>query len=417
MLLSGLFAFYLSLYFLRLHEYRPETADTNILFVTLSLCLIVYIFYRKKNFKVLQVPYLIGFFVWSVLSHVSFGYLAGAISTADDLLRLMVLYFISAALFVDRKRLNFYFAFICLCALFLALHGVDQYFNEVGWSGQRMFRGRIRYLGVFRDPNDLGMVFAISIPFFFHVITNSKSYFLKTVWLSGLSVVMYAIYLTNSRGTMLAVLLMLVLYGWKKLSRTLLFLGLSVALPALFAVTRLSTIESGDASARGRIDAWTQGFYMLRSDPLFGVGYGLFRDHHELVAHSSFVQRFAETGIIGYFFWLGFLSMSIYALYKFVYSFQVPERFEADIEVARIKKQANTVIYSLVAFAAAAFFISRSTQPILFILCGMSAGVLTQIQHKFNGEYSFTFRQSIKPCIFATIVSVLVIYIVIRLFW
>lgn len=422
MIISFFFIVYLTFYFLRFHEYSYVTADTSLLALLLGACMVLYLFHKEKNLKVIQLPFIVGFFVWACVSHISFFYLEGTITTADKLIRLVIFYLIAAALFVDKDRLELYLKFICMCALIMAIHGFYQIYNGgVGWSGQPLSQGtRIRYVGVFSDPNDLGMLLLMSIPFYFYFLTKSNFIFSKILWLLLVVVLIYAIYLTNSRGTLLTLFALFGFYGWHKYSRTLVLTGIAITVPAVFAVTRLSTISTSESSARERISAWTEGFYMLRSDPIFGVGYDLFRDHHHLVAHSSYVQSFAETGLIGYFFWLGLLSMSIYPLYKFVYKYS-PENSSnlkhGDDLLLQQKKIANTVMYSLIAYAGCAFFISRGDQPLFFLACGMSAGVLTQINKNFPDHQMVSFKEGRRITIYILIVSILVIYASIRIFW
>ena len=425
MLLSGLFAFYLSLYFLRLHEYRPETAETNLLLITLATCTIFYLLTKNKNINTIQTKFIIGFFVWALLSHISFGYLQGFTDTFDELARLLILFFISSCLFVDKKRLEFYFKFIAFCALVMAIHGILQAKNGIGWTGMPpLIRGedlRIRYIGVFADPNDLGMLFLVAAPFFLYTAKKYKSIILKLVWLCGLCAILYAIILTDSRGTLLGLFMMFGLYGWYRYSRKVMLTALGVIVPIAFVATRLSTINSGEASAAGRVDAWTEGIYMLRSDPLFGVGHSLFTDYHHRVAHSSYVQTFAEIGLPGYFFWFGFLFMTMYIFFQFAYKYK-PNLKELSKEQITNYNESRmlsvTMLYSLLGYAGTAFFISRSTQPLLFIICGMSTGLIAQIyKHDFPNFKQLKFIDCIKPTMFATIASIVLIYISIRLFW
>lgn len=425
MLLSALFAFYLSLYFLRLHEYRPETAQTPLLLVTLASCAVIYLLSKNKNINTVQTKFLIGFFVWALLSHVSFGYLQGFTDTFDELVRLLILFFISSCLFVDAKRLEFYFKFIAICALIMAIHGILQARNGIGWTGMPpLIRGeliRIRYIGSFADPNDLGMLFCIVSPFFLYAIKNYKSKLLKLIWACGLAAIMYAIYLTDSRGTLLGLFLMFGLYGWYRFSKKIMLTALGVLVPIAFVATRLSTINSGEASAAGRVDAWTEGIYMLRSDVLFGVGHGLFTDYHHRVAHSSYVQTFAEIGLPGYFFWFGFLFMSMYILYRFAYKYKPDLSALTENQIVKYnesKMLSVTMLYSLLGYAGTAFFITRATQPILFIICGMAAGLITQIyKQDFPNYKKLKFIDCVKPAIFSSVASIVLIYISIRLFW
>jgi len=421
MLLSGLFAFYLSLYFLRLHEYRPETAQTNILFATLLACLVIYILKKEKNLKVIQTPLLVGFIIAAIMSHMTMFYLQGTIDTADELVRLAALYFISSALFIERDRLEFYFKLMAVCALVIALHGIDQFHSGgTGWTGIQLYRGeRVRYLGVFNDPNDMGMLLLITIPMIFYLLRNSKNIVIKFVWISVLGAILYGIYLTGSRGTLLGFLAIIFAYAFFKLSRGLAILSVIIVLPLALAATQLSTISSDDASSAGRVDAWGEGIRMLKANPLLGVGHGMFKDHHDIAAHSSYVEVFSETGLIGYFFWLGFVSMSLYGLYRFSFRHSLPDA-ATDIEKAQFasyKLLSMTLVYSLIAFMVTAFFISRSMQPLLFILCAMSAGLFYQIRQIYPDFVQLSFRSSFRTCSFLTLASVLFVYITIRIFW
>ena len=241
---------------------------------------------------------------------------------------------------------------------------------------------------------------------------------MKLAWFGFLGLILYGIYLTNSRGTILGLLLMLTLFGWLKLNRTLVISLIGIMAPLAFAATRLSTINSSEASAAGRIDAWTEGFYMLSADPLFGVGHGMFTDHHFRVAHSSYVQTFAEIGLVGYFFWLGFLITSMLILYQFAFKFDI-SRFEniRYDQYIGLKNISITVMFSLLGFAGSALFITRSTQPLLYILCGMSAGIIFLIHKNFPQFEIMSFRKSTRPIMFVTVISIVFIYIIIRLFW
>ena len=50
---------------------------------------------------------------------------------------------------------------------------------------------------------------------------------------------------------------------------------------------------------------------MLKSKPVFGVGYGRFTEFHRKVAHNSFVQTAAELGMLGAFVFIAIYDCSI----------------------------------------------------------------------------------------------------------
>jgi O-antigen ligase len=65
---------------------------------------------------------------------------------------------------------------------------------------------------------------------------------------------------------------------------------------------------------------WAQGIEMVTQNPLFGIGKGNFaRYTGRLIAHNSAIEVMGETGIPGFFFWLGIIYMaykSIFAAYR-----------------------------------------------------------------------------------------------------
>jgi hypothetical protein len=111
----------------------------------------------------------------------------------------------------------------------------------------------------------------------------------------------------------------------------------------------------------------------------------------------------------------------MYVLFKFAYKYKpdLNELSEAQItNYNELRILSVTMLYSLLGYAGTAFFISRSTQPLLFIICGMSTGLIAQIyKHNFPNFKQLKFVDCIKPTMFATIASIVLIYISIRLFW
>jgi O-antigen ligase len=122
-----------------------------------------------------------------------------------------------------------------------------------------------------------------------------------------------AIMYGESRGAILGVLLGMVLTLSKRIGiivpgalALVVLAGMNIA-----AVGRMDRLSSGESSAEGRLKSWAQGWYMLRSHPLLGVGPRKFHDHHRVAPHSSVVQVAAETGIPGLFCWIGFFFLAI----------------------------------------------------------------------------------------------------------
>src|ERR1039457_1336246 len=105
---------------------------------------------------------------------------------------------------------------------------------------------------------------------------------------------------------------------------------------------------------------------MYRSNPILGVGFRNFTEHHDLTAHNSFVLCFAELGAVGYFFWLALLIVAILQLE------QVRQCKDDGRGGDVLRRQARVLIPSFAGMLAAAFFLSRSYNPVLFLLVGLA---------------------------------------------
>jgi len=125
-------------------------------------------------------------------------------------------------------------------------------------------------------------------------------------------------------------------------------------------------MSTSEESAAHRIDAWSEGLEMFRSNPILGVGYLNFTDHNDLTAHNSFVLSFAELGAVGYFFWLALLVVAILQLN------QVRQYTEEDADGNPLHRQSRVLLASFAGMLVAAFFLSRSYNPILYLLVGLA---------------------------------------------
>jgi O-antigen ligase len=173
----------------------------------------------------------------------------------------------------------------------------------------------------------------------------------------------YAIYLTHSRGAFLGIAAMVLLVAHRVLGtfRTLMFVVLALGVMGIVSIGGRE-LSSKEESAAQRVDAWFAGWTMLKSKPLFGVGYGNFTEHHYLTAHNSFVLCFSELGLIGYFVWLGLIVLTFEGLNRAV-RYAPPDSSERKFAVAfRI---------SLTGYMACAWFLSRTYQPGLYVVLAL----------------------------------------------
>jgi putative inorganic carbon (HCO3(-)) transporter len=230
---------------------------------------------------------------------------------------------------------------------------------------------RIRGLGILHDPNDLALSFVAALPLVSIRVRRSRILrFLLEFLLSA--ALCYGVYLTHSRGGTLGLLFVLlcIFAGRVGRSRAVLLVGI-LAIGALAVdIGGGRNFSVQDESVTERIDAWSEGLQMLKSQPLTGVGYRQFTEHHYLTAHNSFVLCFAETGLIGYFLWLSLLGITLLQLQKLKH---LAEAIPIELD---IRRHASILQAALIGFMAAAFFLSRTYVPLLYLLIGLSASLV-----------------------------------------
>jgi O-antigen ligase len=181
----------------------------------------------------------------------------------------------------------------------------------------------------------------------------------------------YGIYLTRSRGGALALVMVLWRFAAGRVGRVpalVLLVALGAGALALDFGGRSLSVQP-DESASERLVAWTEGLEMLKAQPILGVGYGQFLDHHTLTAHNSLVLCFAETGLLGCFFWVGLFVVTLLEL-RGLKSLSGDEPFD---DLAR--QWAEGLQLSLIGFMVAAFFLSRTFVPTLYLIIGLSAAL------------------------------------------
>jgi O-antigen ligase len=145
-------------------------------------------------------------------------------------------------------------------------------------------------------------------------------------------------------------------------------LALGASLIALDFGGRSFSIEL-DESASGRLEAWTEGLEMLKAHPILGVGYGQFLEHHPLTAHNSLVLCVAETGLLGGFLWVGMFVVTLLELHR-LKNLSGRQQFD---DMAR--RWATGLQLSVIGFIAAAFFLSRTFVPTIYLIIGLSAAL------------------------------------------
>lgn len=264
--------------------------------------------------------------------------------------------------------------FIALLTFILAIHAVIQGHTGIGIGGGTLTPGydevRVRWWGDWDGPNVFAILFIVAIPIGLELLTRKEApLWVRFGGLSSTALFIYSIYLTNSRGGFLALFVVVSIYCALRFSigKSAILAIACVLILVAIAPSRLSRVQSGESSAHERVYTWERGLVLFRANPIIGIGKGEFgkKSGTGLIAHSNYVQSFAETGLFGFFFFMGSIWYSVKGLF-FIWkrSAQKDNRDPTSRCVSRV------LLASFVGFLAVTFFVVKQND-LLYILIGL----------------------------------------------
>ena len=410
---------YLLLVLLRPQDY-PQLVDSMpfpLLPTTLMVALLAWLPSRDKSFAAPQYILIVVFLLVLMVSKLVNGWPGGMYEQLAFFGPIVIAFVLMANATMTLKRDKTTMALFGVSAAVLALHGILQVETGVGWTGEVLSQGtRIQYVGIFNDPNDLGLLFVMCLPMVIYLGTRGGMLGLRRLlWFGIAGMLLYGIYLTNSRGAMLATAVLVAAYFWYRRGAFIagIFgaacLGVMLMLPS-----RLQELDAGEESAAGRVDAWYQGIQMFLEQPILGVGAGNFTENNPLTAHNSFVLVLAETGYIGFTVWLAFVVYCFWMVAA-VLKHEPPLPDEAATEAWTAEKaMARTLLFSLTGFFSAAFFLSRSYVILLYLLAGLVVGYYTGARTRWPTLPQFALQKDIIRWPVLSFAGIVALYIVTR---
>ena len=308
---------------------------------------------------------------WWAIGLLITGLISGTVATVQGvgdyskMLDLAKVIFISLALMqaVDREsRLRYIRVVIVVLPLLLSIGGVlfSLGLPVPGFKFEAKV-GRLQYAGILSDANDLGLTYMVAWGILIYAAVNSNGFVKRTLALLLAIPAGWAIFLTVSRGAMLAATTGIFMAFRRRMGARAAGILAAVLLFGMVSlgVGRMGMLSSDESSADLRIRAWTQGWYMLRSNPVFGVGPQNFKEYTQYAAHSSLVQIGAELGMIGLFFWVAFFAMPLMG---------IPKEADENDSCIFIARQFHG---TLVSCMVAAFFLSRAYIVTTYLMAGI----------------------------------------------
>ena len=300
----------------------------------------------------------------------------------------------------------------------LAMHA-----NEGSW----LFR--IRGLGEIHDPNDFGQLIVCVIPLMF-IFWQSRKMLRNLVFvILPVSILLCGVYLTHSRGALLALLAVAVVAGRRRIGTVPSVVLAGVLFAALMALNFTGGRAISADTGSDRTALWGESLQLLKSHPLFGVGFGNLADYLGHTAHNSVAVCAAELGLFGLYFWCLYLfptlndALAVTSPARLtegkpivpeegLYPNETPRVEELD--KAEINRLGSLMLLSLTGFLVAGWFLSRAFVMTLFMLGGMVEVVYAlALQREMIGPRMKLVRVAPYAAILA-VVLILMMYILLR---
>jgi O-antigen ligase len=262
-------------------------------------------------------------------------------------------------------------------------------------------QGRYAWNFIFSNPNDFATLTLPMLGMSVAMLQSDKTRWVRYCALAGTAIIPLTIFITQSRGGILALATFgaLVLFQYRRRIGAILLVLLVMGaisqlappevwgrLSALKNLTNESTIGAADSlgSAQQRYDIWRVARGIIKDHPVFGTGVGSYGEVHRRYAatgdypgwvggprdtHSTYLHAAAETGLPGLGFIVGVIISTLIIGFK---------------GVARLKQRdpptamgLRTLLFGFIAFLQACIFASMEYIPFMYlysaIICTMVA--------------------------------------------
>jgi len=227
---------------------------------------------------------------------------------------LLILYLVAVNSRVTKKQLNVIITLAVLGGLSAALWASWAYFSGNSWSNTG--RASIALDTNEADPNYFAAMLLVPLSLAIGMFRSTRSRLLKALMVLSIAMAALSIFLTMSRGALVALTLMGGVYVYRLGLRLRTLAGIAVVLavlamfapPTFWQRLRPETLSTG----AGRTNIWAAGSQMLKHHFILGVGLSNFPVAYNAYAgagpkfqgyqrdsHNSYLNVLAEQGAIG----------------------------------------------------------------------------------------------------------------------
>jgi O-antigen ligase len=254
-----------------------------------------------------------------------------------------------------------------------------------------------RLTGPLSDPNYYGQILLMVLPLGIYGVLTERRRWFRLVYLGATLTIMAATIFTYSRGSLIALLVVIVLIvrerkinPYKLVFGGLLILGILIPILPRGYIDRALTLAdflpksgttSTDVSFQGRSSEMIIAVQMFLDHPIFGVGYLNYQFHYaeynallgmdpragEREAHDLYLEVLAESGIIGF---LAFMTL-LFAVFSGI---QRAKRQFRNLHREDLVAPLSAVEYGLVSYLVTSLFLHGAYVRYLWLLVAVALG-------------------------------------------
>src|SRR5579864_238914 len=348
---------------------------------------------KSTNWRLPQLRLFAGLLICIPLSHIlgPSHWMGGAVNALMDFLPNGIVLLLVVAHCRSIRKLKILLGIMLSIAAYYVLRGAQAYYGGILDSpfiitqhpdtNPSQLLLRIRALGVLNDPNDFAQLIISLIPFIW--LRWRPGNRVSSLFLCGIPTLffLWGTFLTHSRGSMVAMAVLLLLLFRRKLGPIPAMVVTGAALAGFLAINFAGGRSVSFESGADRLSLWGTGLALFKSSPLFGIGYNQF-DVGGQTAHNSVVLCLTELGLIGYFFWIGIIVFTFVHLNGVMRAEKAEETDSIEDAEGHPSRQeelqrfASLARLSLTAFLAAAWFLSRAYVATLWLVLGIGIAVV-----------------------------------------
>jgi hypothetical protein len=185
---------------------------------------------------------LLAFIGAAVLSTFSAFWPLRAYEAAVDLMRILVAYLLIVNTVVSEKRLRLFLFAMIIGALFPAVGTLNGYLRG------DLIEGRAHWIGIFGNPNELAYILVMVVPLAVVMASRARNSLRILLW-AAIALYVTAIYLTQSRGSLIGLVGVMILLAIRQRG-VILKLAMGALLVAGLAFTVTSWTRSDGAGAQ-----------------------------------------------------------------------------------------------------------------------------------------------------------------------